>query len=273
MVSLKHKFSSAKADGTDATLLKPSNWNDEHNLTLAAASRLLGRDASAAGAVQELAVVTNGGGDAFQFWTAAKVAAAISAAIAAIPVVTWVPTGATLGWYSNSLPSGGWTFCNGRTMGATASAASLQGVAYQNLYNFLWASLTDAVNPMQTNNGSPATRGSTPLNDWNAGKRIVLPDECGRVTAGMNNMGGVTSKNRLTTSSSGLNGDVLGAAGGIQSLNHSHTGMTGVNAPPGAFGAVGNGPTTGDHGHPFQTDASAVAVVQPTIIKNVIIKL
>ena len=29
---LKHKFNSAVADGTDATLIRPSNWNDEHNL-------------------------------------------------------------------------------------------------------------------------------------------------------------------------------------------------------------------------------------------------
>jgi len=32
--SLKHKFVSAVADGTDATLVRSSNWNDEHNLYL-----------------------------------------------------------------------------------------------------------------------------------------------------------------------------------------------------------------------------------------------
>ena len=29
---IKHKFQSAKADGTDVTLVKPTNWNDEHEL-------------------------------------------------------------------------------------------------------------------------------------------------------------------------------------------------------------------------------------------------
>jgi hypothetical protein len=29
--SIKHKFVSAIADGTDATLVRPSNWNDDHN--------------------------------------------------------------------------------------------------------------------------------------------------------------------------------------------------------------------------------------------------
>ena len=51
--SLKHSFTSPKADGTDATLVQPSNWNAEHTITLAA-GKVLGRDASGAGAVQEL---------------------------------------------------------------------------------------------------------------------------------------------------------------------------------------------------------------------------
>lgn len=60
-VSLKHKFQSAKSDGADTTIVRPSNWNDEHDLTLAA-GKVLGRDTSGAGAVQELpiAVDTNG---------------------------------------------------------------------------------------------------------------------------------------------------------------------------------------------------------------------
>jgi Phage Tail Collar Domain len=34
MYSIKHKFVTAKADGTDTTLVKPTNWNDEHDLTM-----------------------------------------------------------------------------------------------------------------------------------------------------------------------------------------------------------------------------------------------
>jgi hypothetical protein len=51
-VSLKHAFTSAVADGADASLVRPSNWNAEHNLTLAA-DRVLGR-LTTDGAVQEL---------------------------------------------------------------------------------------------------------------------------------------------------------------------------------------------------------------------------
>jgi hypothetical protein len=52
-VSLKHAFQSAKADGADASLVRPSNWNAEHTLTLAG-SRLLGRANSVAGAAEEI---------------------------------------------------------------------------------------------------------------------------------------------------------------------------------------------------------------------------
>lgn len=60
-ISLKHTFTSAKTDSADATLVQPSNWNQEHVLT-AAAGKVLGRDTSGAGAVQELPIsVTSAG--------------------------------------------------------------------------------------------------------------------------------------------------------------------------------------------------------------------
>lgn len=31
-MATKHKFASAKADGADATLVRPSNWNDTHTI-------------------------------------------------------------------------------------------------------------------------------------------------------------------------------------------------------------------------------------------------
>jgi hypothetical protein len=52
-ISVKHAFASAKADGTDSTLIQPSNWNAEHTISLAA-GKVLGRDSSGNGAMQEL---------------------------------------------------------------------------------------------------------------------------------------------------------------------------------------------------------------------------
>lgn len=61
-VSLKHKFTSTQADGTDASLVRPSNWNDEHDLTLAA-GKVLGRDTSGAGSAQELPLAFDANGN------------------------------------------------------------------------------------------------------------------------------------------------------------------------------------------------------------------
>jgi len=54
-ISLRHAFTSAKADGTDPTLVQPSNWNAEHALTMATA-RILGRTTAATGVAEEIAV-------------------------------------------------------------------------------------------------------------------------------------------------------------------------------------------------------------------------
>jgi hypothetical protein len=48
-VSLKHKFVSAIPDGTDATIVRPSNWNDEHAIT-GTANKLFGFDNTGAAA-------------------------------------------------------------------------------------------------------------------------------------------------------------------------------------------------------------------------------
>jgi hypothetical protein len=52
-VSLKHKFVSAIPDGTDATIVRPSNWNDEHAIT-GTANKLFGFDNT--GAASEVTV-------------------------------------------------------------------------------------------------------------------------------------------------------------------------------------------------------------------------
>jgi len=54
----KHKFVSAKADGVDSTLVKPSNWNDEHNMSTDTTTGMLvgksGGSTGVAGPLEEL---------------------------------------------------------------------------------------------------------------------------------------------------------------------------------------------------------------------------
>jgi hypothetical protein len=52
-VSLKHKFTSSKTDVGDTSLVRPSNWNDEHDLTIAT-GKLVGRTTADAGTIEEI---------------------------------------------------------------------------------------------------------------------------------------------------------------------------------------------------------------------------
>ena len=56
-VSLKHIFQSTNPDGPDSSQVQPSNWNEEHELTLAT-NKLLGRATAGTGAAEELSVGT-----------------------------------------------------------------------------------------------------------------------------------------------------------------------------------------------------------------------
>jgi microcystin-dependent protein len=55
-MQVKHKFASAKGDGGDSTLVRPSNWNADHDVLAAADGVVLGRAPGAGpGAITEIA--------------------------------------------------------------------------------------------------------------------------------------------------------------------------------------------------------------------------
>lgn len=144
---------------------------------------------------------------------------------------------------------------------------------------------------------------------WGAGDGTTtfnLPDFRGRGIVGKDNMGG-TPAGRVTTAGSGINGLVLGAVGGVQSViltilqlaGHTHTGTTGsAGAHTHPISTVGSGsgsgmdisysndggtPRTfntnsaGAHTHPFTTASTgggeAHNNMQPSGIANIIIKV
>jgi hypothetical protein len=57
-ISLTHAFTSGKSDGADSTLVQPSNWNEEHSLTMASGS-LVGRSTAGTGAAEEISLSAN----------------------------------------------------------------------------------------------------------------------------------------------------------------------------------------------------------------------
>lgn len=53
VLAIKHPFTSPKSDGTDSTLVQPSNWNAVHQITMAA-NRLIGLSDGPGGAATEM---------------------------------------------------------------------------------------------------------------------------------------------------------------------------------------------------------------------------
>lgn len=149
--------------------------------------------------------------------------------------------------YAGSTAPTGWQLCHGQSISRTT-----------------YASLFTAIGTVYGSGD-----GSTTFN---------VPDLRGRVVAGQDDMGG-TSANRLTGFTGGVDGDVLGATGGVEAHtltvpeipSHSHTistaGNLSLTSGVAAANSGVNSPTTGSTG-----GGGAHNNVQPTIILNYIIK-
>lgn len=61
-LTILHNFVSSKSDGVDATLVQPSNWNEEHVIEMDGGN-VLGRDTSGNGVVQELPIAVTSTGN------------------------------------------------------------------------------------------------------------------------------------------------------------------------------------------------------------------
>lgn len=207
-----------------------------------------------------------------------------------------VPVGTSLEWNFATAPAG-YLFEDGKTIGnATSGATSRANADTLTLYTGLWNSWSNTELPIQDSSGSPTTRGADATADFNAGKRLPLPDSRGRNTIGKDDMGG-TAANRITSGVSGIAGATLGAAGGDQRL-HQHTHTATVTDPGHAHdfsGTHGNFNSSGDPNiklatvlnletRSVNTATTGVTVsnanagagnsqnVQPGIVKNKIIK-
>jgi Microcystin-dependent protein len=187
-----------------------------------------------------------------------------------------IPTGTILAFGAETLPSeysNYWLLCDGRAVSRTT---------YSRLFAVIGTSFGSG-------------NGSTTFN---------LPDLRGRVPAGLDDMGG-TAANRLTTAGSGINGRLVGAAGGAQTHTlteaqmpaHNHTGTAnsagehthtlpnGRNISGSAYRLVDvaepqssttNSGSAGAHTHTLTINnaggGQAHNNVQPTLIVNYIIK-
>lgn len=110
----------------------------------------------------------------------------------------------------------GHVLMDGGTIGKTGSGATNRANNDTlNLYTLLWG--LNSVSFPLFNGGLPQSRGATANADWTAGYTIGLPDARGRTLVGRDNMGGNIA-NRITSAGSGINGTILGAFGGLETV-------------------------------------------------------
>ena len=161
-----------------------------------------------------------------------------------------MPTGSILPYAGSSAPTG-YLLCDGNEYDQTGT--------HSNLFSTI---------------GSTYNTGGETTNFFR------VPDLQGRVIAGRDNMSG-TSANRLTTAKSGINGDNLGAFGGLEEHTlteaemPSHTHDTGNIAGTGPYAESGDvsGGSVAQNLTTLPTGGGgAHNNVQPTIILNYIIK-
>lgn len=157
-IEITHAFVSAKGDGGDATLIRPSNWNAAHATSMAT-GKLIGRTSPGAGAFEEIPIST---------YMAGLLAAADKDALA--DLLGLFTTG-DVKWSYDTSASTGWIVANayGGTIGNAASTATLRA---NEDTKTLWKLIYDNV----TNTYAPVSGGRTgnSENDFNAGKRLSI---------------------------------------------------------------------------------------------------
>ena len=200
-LSIKHKFVSAKTDGTDATLIRPSNWNDAHDISLSTNS-LIGRATAGAGPAEEI--------------TCTALARAILASADAGAVLVALGLGAfSTGDVKLTLKTSadpGWIMMNDQTIGSVSSAAAFASADAQALYELIWTNVSDTYAPVT------GGRGGTASGDFGAGKPMRLTKVLGRALAAAGSGSGLSS--RMLGATVGEEANVLTIANLIE---HDHT--------------------------------------------------
>jgi len=137
-----------------------------------------------------------------------------------------------------------WLRCDGRTIGNTSSGATARANAdMYTLYAHLWDNSSNTWLVIQNSSGVGTTRGATALDDFNANKRLPLPDFRGRSEIGMDDPTGSSAAGVNTNSYA----DALGGTGGAQvhtltvaeMPGHSHSGTFSGSNNFAVLGGVG----------------------------------
>ena len=181
-ISIKHAFASAKGDGGDATLVRPSNWNAAH-ATLMATGQLLGRLTAGTGVFEEIPI-------------SAFIASILNTADLAtlVGILGGAETGDVKYTFKTTASSGWLLVAAAGSIGDATSSATLRANADTlPLYTVIYNACSDTLAPVAGGRGANAAA------DFAAHKAMAIPQLVGRspVTAGA--AAGVTTLKTLGT--------------------------------------------------------------------------
>jgi microcystin-dependent protein len=246
--TLKHNFVSAKTNGSDNTLVQPSNWNDSHNFQTTGSNVVLGNNGGA-GAVTEITCTAQG----FNLLAAVDFNGLQS-------VVGGFSTGDTKETFKTAADTG-WVMLDDGTIGDGSSGGTTRANADTvNLFTLLWNNISNADCPVSSG------RGGTAAADFAAHKTINLPLSKGRTFIGAGTGAGLTARTlghafgeeshaltvgELPAHTHNYSGTTGTGTTGSESATHSH--VQNVSTP--SFGTAGVGYQAG--GSPFANSATA----------------
>jgi microcystin-dependent protein len=270
-ISLTHPFVSGKGDGVDTTVVQPSDWNDEHTLTMATA-KVLGRATAGTGAVEELDCTASG-----------------RAILAATDASSFGFTAGDAKLTLKTTADTGWVMANDGTIGSATSGATTRANAdTEDLFAVLW-DISETYAPIYTSAGALSTRGANAAADFAANRRLSVLSILGRAIAVAGAGSGLTSRalgqpvgaetHQLTQAE--LPSATLTTT--ITDPGHTHaTGANSINVTAGGdtyrnSGTAGTNVSTATTGITASTalggSNTAHNNVQPTIFLNVMLKL
>jgi hypothetical protein len=181
-ISIKHAFTSAKGDGGDATLVRPSNWNASH-ATLMATGQLLGRLTAGTGVFEEIPV-------------SAFIASILNTTDLATltALVGGAETGDVKYTFKTSASSGWLLVAAAGSIGDATSGATLRANADTlALYTVIYNACSDTLAPVSSGRGASAAA------DFAAHKAMTIPQLVGRSPMAAGAAAGVTTLKSLGT--------------------------------------------------------------------------
>lgn len=184
-LSAKHKFTSPKVDGPDTTLVRPSNWNDEHDITVTARS-IVGKTTTGTGPAEQINVSST---------VLSLLQAADAATICTLLGLTPPRTGDAQLTMQPAAPAG-WLMVNDGTIGNVSSGASTRANNdTQALFTLIWENISNTYAPVYApGTSSLVARGVSAAADWAANRHILTSQILGRALAIAGNGASLTAR-------------------------------------------------------------------------------